>query len=310
MSFMRNSPTGKEKAFSMKSIKISRQTKENMVGVFYLSPFLIGLCLFFLFPIVTSILLSFGDLDSTKATFAIALQGLNNYRKAFFTDVNFVPRLLEVIKTTLINSPLIVIFSLILAVMLSKIDHCKGFFRVVLLLPFVLGTGEVMAQLLTQGVDKQIISLSNSSIIPREWLLYLGQDFVEMLDMLFSSIIRLLWQSSVQIILFLSAILGISPALYESAKIDGANEYEIFWKITLPMVSPILMLNLVYTIIASFTDSSNRVLEYISEQTVKYGMHGYASALGWIYFAFILLLIGSIILVIGSYVRKNQGYGR
>ena len=82
--------------------------------------------------------------------------------------------------------------------------------------------------------------------------------------MLFSSIIRLLWQSSVQIILFLSAILGISPALYESAKIDGANAYEIFWKITLPMVSPILLLNLVYTVIASFPDRTNTVLEYIS----------------------------------------------
>lgn len=294
----------------MKPIKITRQTKDNLIGLFYLTPFLIGVCIFFLFPIISSLLLSLGDLDHSKAGFAILVEGWSNYKKAFFEDVNFVPRLLEVIKTTLINSPLVVIFSLILAVMLSKIDRCKGFFRVVLLLPFVLGTGEVMSQLLTQGVDEQIISLSNSSIIPREWLLYLGTDIVEMLDMLFSSIIRLLWQSSVQIILFLSAILGISPALYESAKIDGANAYEIFWKITLPMVSPILLLNLVYTVIASFTDSSNRVLEYISEQTIKYGMHGFASAMGWIYFAFILLLIGFIILIVGRYVRHNQGYGR
>ena len=294
----------------MKPIKISRQTKDNLIGLFYLTPFLIGVCIFFLFPIISSLMLSFGDLDHSKAGFAILVEGWQNYKKAFFEDVNFIPRLLEVIKTTLINSPLVVIFSLILAVMLSKIDYCKGFFRVVLLLPFVLGTGEVMSQLLTQGVDEQIISLSNSSIIPRDWLLYLGTDIVEMLDMLFSSIIRLLWQSSVQIILFLSAILGISPALYESAKIDGANAYEIFWKITLPMVSTILLLNLVYTVIASFTDSSNRVLEYISEQTIKYGMHGFASAMGWIYFAFILLLIGFIILIVGHYARKNQGYGR
>lgn len=294
----------------MKSVKISRQTKDKLIGIFYLSPFLIGICVFFLFPVVSSLLLSFGDLDPSKTGFSIMIEGLDNYKKAFFEDVNFVPKLLKVIKSTLINSPLIVIFSLILAVMLSKIERGKGFFRVAFILPFVLGTGEVMAQLLTQGVDEQIISLANSSIIPREWLLYLGSDIVELLDMLFSSIIRLLWQSSVQIILFLSAILGISPALYESAKIDGANAYEAFWKITLPMVSPILLLNLVYTVIASFTDSSNEILEYISEKTVKYGMHGFASAMGWIYFAFILLLIGLIILIIGRYVRNNQGYGR
>ena len=151
----------------MKSIKVSRQTKDKLVGLFYLSPFLIGICVFFLFPVVSSLLLSFGDLDPSKTGFSILLQGIGNYKKAFFEDVNFVPRLLEVIKTTLINSPLIVIFSLILAVMLSKIDAGKGFFRVAFILPFVLGTGEVMSQLLTQGVDEQIISLANSSIIPR-----------------------------------------------------------------------------------------------------------------------------------------------
>ncbi|MBR2338583.1 MAG: sugar ABC transporter permease, partial [Clostridia bacterium] len=217
--------------------------------------------------------------------------------------------LISTARKTLIEAPLIVIFSLILAILLSKVRKMSGFFRVVLLLPFVLGTGEVMNQLISQGVDTRIISLTNSEIIPREWLLYIGSDFVTVLDTLFSSIIRILWQSSVQIVLFLSAILGISPALYESAKIDGANAYETFWKITLPMVSPVLLLNMIYTIIASFTDGSNRMLEFIYDYMLKYGNHGYAAALGWVYFVMVLLIIGVVALVLGRYVKANQGYG-
>ncbi len=293
----------------MKRSKLSMTTRDSLIGLFYLTPFIIGVCVFFLFPVFSSLLLSFGDLDSEKIGFHILVEGFENYVRAFRTDTNFLPRLWRVAKNVVINAPLVVIFSLILAVMLSKVTYCKGFFRVIFLLPFVLGTGAVMTQLLSQGVDTQIISLSNSSIIPRQWLLYLGTDIVKILDSLFATIIRILWQSSVQIILFLSAILGISPALYESAKIDGANAYEMFWKITLPMVSPILLLNLIYTIITSSTESTNEVLTYITDLTVKYAQHGYASALGWLYFLTILLIIGIAFLVIGNYVRKNQGYG-
>lgn len=292
-----------------KKMRLSMRTRDSLIGLFYLTPFIIGLCAFFLYPIISSLLLSFGDLDEEKIGFAIVLKGFDNFVKAFRTDTNFLPRLWRSLKTVIINTPLVVIFSLILAIMLSKVKYGKGFYRVVFLLPFVLGTGAVMTMLLKQGVDTQIISISNSSIIPRQWLLYLGADIVEILDMFFSSIIRILWQSSVQLILFLSAILGISPALYESAKIDGANAYETFWKITLPMVSPILLLNTIYTIITSFTDINNEVLTYITDNTIRYAQHGYAAAMGWIYFIAILLIIGVVFLTIGSYARKNQGYG-
>lgn len=283
--------------------------RDSFTALFYLAPFLIGICVFFMYPVLTSFLLSFGDLDLEKMGFAIKFNGIQHYMDAFVKDIDFVPILLREIKSTLINAPLVVIFSLILAVMLSKIKYFRGYFRVVLLLPFVLGTGEVMNQLLSQGVDTQIISLTNSQIIPREWLLYIGSEFVTVLDTLFTSIIRILWQSSVQIILFMSAILSISPSLYESAKIDGANAYDTFWMITLPMVSPVLLLNTIYTIITFFTSRSNRMLTYISQLMLNFGMHGKASASGWIYFVFVLVFIGVASLLLGAYMRSSQGYG-
>lgn len=292
-----------------RAMRLSMRRRETLTGIFFVAPFVVGTLVFFLYPLITSFLLGFGGTDPTRGGFHLLLTGLENYKRAFQEDVIFVPRLISVAENTLINAPLIVIFSLILAIMLNKLTLMKGFFRVVVLLPFLLGTGEVMKQLLAQGVDTQILSLSESSIIPREFLDYLGEDFVSALELLFGRIIQVLWSGGVQTLLFLSAIQNIAESLYESARIDGANEYEMFWKITLPMVSPILLLNTIYTIITSFTDVNNTVLDYIQEQMTRYADHGYAAALGWIYFIFILLLLLIVGLLLGRYVRNNQTRG-
>lgn len=283
--------------------------RESLIFYGFISPFLLGTLAFFLFPLVSSLLLSFGDFDDTRIGFHIVVEGFTNYYNAFMTDTKFVPYLLKNIRETCLNTVLIVIFALLLAVLLCKLQWGKSYFRMVVLLPFILGTGEVMNQLLSQGVDTQIISIANGNIIPREFLSYLGEDIVNILELLFSGIVRILWQSGVQVILFMSAILGISNTLYEAARIDGANEYVVFWKITLPMVSPVLMLNLIYTIINSFTSSSNTVMSYISDQMLIYGQHGFSSAMGWIYFMFIMLIIGVSALLVGGFTRRSQSYG-
>lgn len=294
----------------MRTLHLNNKKREYLTGLFFATPFIIGSIAFFLYPAVTSLLLGFGDTDENRAGFHIVLTGFENFKRAFFTDTEFVPRLLKVIKNTLINTPLVIIFSLILAILLSKLNFLKGTFRVIVLLPFLLGSGEVMKQLISEGIDKQIIVLNDGNIIPQEFLLYLGQEIIKMIDLIFGRIVNILWSSGVQTLLFMSAIQNISSSLYESARIDGANEYDLFWKITLPMVSPILLLNTVYTIINSFSDSNNVLLEYIQQQTVLYAEHGFAAALGWIYFAFVLILLSLVYILIGNFVRKNQTDGR
>ena len=174
-----------------------------------------------------------------------------------------------------------------------------------MLLPFLLGTGAVMQQLLTQGLDKQIVNLSNGEIIPISMIQYISADLISLIEAVFKVIVRVLWGSGVQILLFLSALQGISPALYEAAHIDGANEYEVFWKITFPMVAPITLLNMIYSIINSFTDSSNSVLNYIIDRSVTHAQFGFSSAMGWIYFAIIAIIIGLASLLIKGYIKKG-----
>ena len=189
--------------------------------------------------------------------------------------------------------------------MLNKLTKGKGIFRVIVLLPFLLGTGSVMEQLLSQGIDKQIVNLSNGEIIPLSVIQYFPSEVIEFVEAVFKIIIRVLWGSGVQILLFLSALQGISPALYEAAHIDGANEYEVFWKITFPMVAPVTLLTMIYSIINSFTDSSNTVLKYIIDRTVNQAQFGFSAAMGWIYFAIIGVIICLGSLLIRGYIKKG-----
>ena len=118
-------------------MKLDERRREHLVGLFFIAPFAIGTLIFFIFPIVSSLLLSFGDLDKTRSGFHIVLSGLDNYKKAFFEDTTFIPQFVKVVKNTFVEIPLIIVFSMVIAVMLSKIGFMKGFFRVIILLPFL-----------------------------------------------------------------------------------------------------------------------------------------------------------------------------
>ncbi|MBR2338322.1 MAG: sugar ABC transporter permease [Clostridia bacterium] len=287
-----------------KKFRLTSAQRHALTGLVFLIPFLIGTALFFLYPTVTSLLLSFGDTDDTREGIYIIFQGFQNYVNAFTQDTLFVPKLLDSVETMLIETPLTVILSLMIAIMLNKVQGGKGVFRVIYILPFLLGTGDVMSQLISEGVDDQVLSLVSNNVIPREYIDYLSTDLLTAIDTLFGIIVKVLWSCGVQTLLFLSAIQSISPALYESAYIDGANQYEVFWRITLPMVSPMLLLNLIYTVVTAFTAVDNPLLEYIKQLGIEQSQHGYAAAIGWIYFAVILLFVGVIALIVGRYSRK------
>ena len=287
-----------------KRIKLTFTVRDALIGLFFISPFIIGTILFFAYPTITSFLMSFGNVDKNSGNMSIIFSGTENYVKAFIEDTEFVPKLLESMKEVAVKTPLIVIFSLLIAILLNKITRFRAFFRVVIILPFLIGSGNVMSQLLSMEVDKNVLLFSGSNI--SVWINNLmGGEIGEIIDLFFSVIVLVLWSGSVQILLFLSAIQSTNPALYEAARIDGAGEYSIFWKITLPTVMPILLLNAVYTIINTFTSSTNPLLYYIKKQSLSLGEHGYAAALGWIYFAFIIVFIGIVVFILSKCTKAT-----
>lgn len=278
----------------MKKLGLRMDQKRRIHGYIFLSPLIMGISVFFVFPIYLLFKLSFGDIDKITG-FQIKWVGLENFSRAFVVDINFVPLLLNSISQLLTRLPLIIIFSFLLAVLMNKNIKMKGFFKTAFFLPFLLGTGHIMMNILGQDVNGRLVAEAKGIFIPEEVLIYLGPKVNEAVDTFFGIIVVVLWSSCVQIFMFLSGIQAIPGSLYESARIDGATEWEMLWKITLPMVSPIMLLNIIYTIVILMTDMTNPIMDYIYRFSFRRD-YEYGAAIGCIYCVFILLLVLTVIL--------------
>lgn len=283
---------------------MSFSRRKALTGYIFVGPWLLVGLAMLVYPFVFSLMLSFSELknmDFSQMVFA----GLENYKKAFVTDINFLPYFWDTVSDTLINLPMIIITSLLLAIMVSRDIKGQGFFRSMFFLPVLLGTGFVMNQLLGQGVDESSMDVARGILMPDIVREYLGPEITEVIGEFFSRITMVLWKSGVQIIITLAGIQGISVSLYEAARVDGATEWEMFWKITLPMITPVLLLSTVYTIVASTVEDS-KVVNYIVDTafqgtSVRFE---YSAAMGWIYFIFILALVGVVFAIMKPFVNR------
>lgn len=285
-------------------MKMSFSRRKSLTGYIFVGPWLLVGLVLLVYPFVFSLMLSFSELNNMDFS-DMSFVGFENYKKAFVTDIDFLPYFWDTVSNTLINLPMIIITSLILAIMVSRDIKGQGFFRSMFFLPVLLGTGFVMNQLLGQGVDSSSMDVARGILMPDIVKEYLGPEVTEVIGEFFSRITMVLWKSGVQIIITLAGIQGIAVSLYEAARVDGATEWEMFWKITLPMISPVLLLSTVYTIVASTIEDS-KVVNYIvntafNGQSVKFE---YSAAMGWIYFIFILALVGLVFAVMKPFVNR------
>lgn len=283
----------------MKKLTISQ--RRSLTGYVFLSPWLLGSIFLLFFPMIYSLVLSFSQ-QVKAGSLAVQLVGLEHYRRAFVADNDFVYSFLYVLRETLVNTPIILIFSLIMAILLSRDIKGRGFFRSAFFLPVLLGSGYVMKQLLGQGIDQSAMELARGILLPEILQTYLGPDISGMIGSFLSIITIVMWKSGVQIVIFLAGIQKIPSSLYESARVDSATEWEMFWKITLPMISPIILLNIVYTVISSFGGDSPMV-DYLKYRGFQLGESEYAAAMGWVYFIFVLVLVGLVFLAMRRFVK-------
>lgn len=286
-----------------KKFKMDLHTRNSLKGLVFVSPFIVGALMFFVYPIFFSIRLS----TATNIIInGMKMSGftLHEYVRGFVVDTTFVPLFMSTIQTAMVNFPLTIVLSLIIAVLLNRDIKCRGLFRVVFFIPFLLGSGEVMTQLLNQGVDRHVLNIMDGTLIPYNVLIYFGDTITDMVQTVLGVLVTVLWGGGVQILLFLSGLQSISPSLYEAAKIDGATEWEIFWKVTIPMISPIMLLNLVYTIVDAFTNKSSALLGYINGIAKR--EFAYGAALGWVYFAFIGVLVMIVFAVMQKFMHTSE----
>ena len=272
-----------------------RRLREWFYGYLFISPWVVGVSIFFVYAMVRSLVFSFTDVQiggEAGLTITPLANIFQNYINVFTTEVNFPITLGSFAISLVLQLPIIISFSLIIALLLNSKIRARGVFRMIFFLPVIIATGPVMNMLTAQGVAS--VPMMNDGSLAAIFA-GLPQFLLDPLTELFNSLIIILWNSGIQILIFLSGLQKVSKTLYEAAKIDGASGWESFWKITLPIVKPMILLNAIYTVVTLATGGTNEIIELIYTVTnaptkgYEYGM-----AMSWIY----TLIIGLILVVV------------
>ncbi len=286
----------------------------KLTGLWFVMPWLIGVIAFSIRPLIDSIVYSFSNVYLTVNGLEKNFIGTENYYNLFYVDTNFTRRLITSVGDTLYRLPLILVLSIFIAIMLNNSFKGRLFFRGVFFLPIIIASGYVIsiingsatAAMLSASVSSDSTDASTAMMTVdsiKTILLQFGisESVQEALIGYVSNIFNLIWYSGIQILLFLAALQGIPSSLREVANIEGITEWQYFWKITLPMISPTIMINIVYTIVDGFTDTSNNFMRtvYSYTQDLKFGP---AAAMAWIYFAVVLVILALVFLVMGKRV--------
>jgi ABC-type sugar transport system permease subunit len=283
--------------------------QKALLGFLFVLPWLLGFIFFFIIPLVNSFRYSLSKIEANSSGMKISFIGFENYINALTVNTSFNRTLTESIINMVVNVPLIVIFSLFLAVLLNQKFIGRSIARSIFFLPVILASGVIMTletSSLVQAVNDQnqgsggaIHALGAYELAGLMLDAGVSESIVNYLTSAVERIYQIVSQSGVQILIFLAGIQTISPQLYEASKMEGATGYEAFWKITFPMVSPLILVNMIYTIIDSF--SRNEMTDLIKETGFTNFDFGLSSAMAWLYFVSIML-----ILLISSYIVSRK----
>jgi ABC-type sugar transport system permease subunit len=295
----------------MKLARMSYEKKKGLYGYGFIALWFVGALVFFVVPVCKSFYYSFNNVTPETGYLAKSWAGIANYRRAFMTDPTFRQYLVEALEDMALNLPVIIIFSMFVAIIINQKFRGRTFARAVFFLPVIIATGPVYA-IITGDLDtngnnsaEQFSTMFETDMVDQllEFVgIYgFGTQFTDMLSELTSDILNLVWKCGIQIIIFLSALQGIPTSAKEAAAIEGATSWEFFWKITLPYVSPMILVNIVYTVIDAFTDTTNTVMTRVLEVQSDW-QYGYSAAMAWSYFAIILVALGIIFAIMNKLV--------
>ncbi|TNJ65668.1 sugar ABC transporter permease [Paenibacillus hemerocallicola] len=285
-----------------KKSKLSGQTIRKLEGSLFIAPWAIGFFAFMAFPLGYSLYMSFHQVRILGTGIEITAVGLKHYKYILLENGAILYNsLFPFLRQSVIMIPIILIFSLLVAIMLNQKFPGRALFRSIFFLPVIFTTGQVVREFMTQGEgDLGFIARYNiTSLISQN----LTSSWAGPIVTVMGSFVLILWYSGVQILIFLAGRQTIGSSVYEAARIDGATPWEVFWKITLPGMTPFILLNLIYTTVDLFTFPTNPILSQVNSSN-----YGQSSALAWIYFVIILVFLG-ITLWVFQRVQKASGLG-
>ncbi len=306
---------GKKTGLSKMIRPASLDKRKARNGWLFVLPFVLGILFIYIPVIFDSIWFSLNTLGTIKGGgLKLTFEGFKYY-SAVLSDPTFVQKLGEGIGQLVLDIPAIVIFSLFIAVVLNQKMIGRAAFRAIFFVPVIIATGlmdsinasDILADQMqsgggidtgSSGGSTEIISALDIQALFAN--MKVGSQLVSYVTQLVNDIYDVINRSGVQMLIFLAGLQSISPAIYEACKIEGATAWETFWKITFPMISPMILVNGIYTIIDSFTSKSNVVMTFIQG---KYDMgRELATAMSWTYFLVIMLIIGLFVAIASAFI--------
>lgn len=295
-------------------------TRKANKGWFFVLPFVIGLLAIYLPIVIDSVWFSFTtitrnvDTVTNTVSYSVNPAGFYYYKEALVGSTTFLETLWSGVKQLVLNVPAIVIFSLFIAVILNQKMLGRAAFRAIFFIPVILATG-MMETIDAMDVLSDSLDNGNSTLDSSQMENFLGffdattllstmkvgAELVQYVIDLVNRVYDIINDSGVQMLIFLAGLQSISPSIYEACQIEGATAWETFWKITIPMISPMILVNTIYTVIDSFTKSSNVVMKFINSTYNSPNPH-LATAMSWIYFLVVLLLVGICAAIMSAFV--------
>ena len=300
----------------MKKRTVGLTSRRAMYGYIFILPFILGFIFFMIKPLAQSLKMSFCDVVISNQGFTMSLNHLANYKRALLIDPEFNRLLTESVTTMIYRSLATIVFSFFVALILNQKFRGRTLARSIFFLAVILSSGVLVGleynNTLMQQLKATIEESGNTNSITEvlEQILVsntggINATSTKLFNILFEiidSIYDVAMASGIQIIIFLSGLQNISPSMYEAAQMEGCTSWESLWKITVPMVSPLMLVCWVYTIVDFFMKTDNNVMSKINDQMVIQLNYGFSSAMAWIYFLVCMALIGISSLIISKVV--------
>ncbi len=299
--------------------RVSLEVKQRRTGYLFTLPFIIGSLVFIVFPLIVSLVCSFATVMQGDGFMGYDYSnwGLANYNKIWVENNTFAQSILNALKDMVTTVPVVVIFSFFMASVLNEKFVGRGFARSVMFMPVIISSGlvvglsgDALAAQIMSGGDRFAETAANASgsaiqVTEAFQMMLEEMDMADwIIDLIIgsvSSISTIVSMSAVSIVIFIAGLQSISPSIYEASYIEGATKWEVFWKISLPMVSPLILLSVVYTIVDNFNGSTNRVIASIHNNIVSMKFD-VASAMAVSYSLIILVILVVVFAVLNKVV--------
>lgn len=293
--------------------------KQNLWGYLFIGPFIIGFLAFTVIPIVASLYFSFTSYNLFTAPEWI---GLDNFKKMFTNDARYLHSLKITFIYVFAGVPLRLAFALFVAMLLNTASRAVGLYRTLYYLPSLIG-GSVAVAIMWRNIfgDEGIVNLA-LSLLGLDAIRWFGDPTAALWMLIFLSV----WQFGSSMLIFLAGLKSIPQSYYEAASVDGANFLQKFVKITLPMLSPVILFNAVMQTISAFMtfvpafiiskgtggplDGTLLYSLYLFMQGFEFFHMGYASAMAWIMLIIIAILTSIIFASSRFWVHYESEGGR